>query len=112
MSCCSWSDAAAGADAVLLFAVRGKRGGVSGRVRGRRDCSGPLATTGFVSGRHICMQSRELAHHLFVILHPLCMHGLGVLAEIVESRELLAAVTGERAFACVFPRVCVWLSTL
>lgn len=31
------------------------------------------------------------------------MHSLRVLAEVVEPGELLGAVAGEGAFACVFP---------
>ena len=48
------------------------------------------------------MQTRQIAHHLFVLVLFVRVHGLGVLAQVVEARELFAAVAGEGAFACVF----------
>ncbi len=51
------------------------------------------------------MQGRELAHHALIGLLLVSMHGLGMLAEIVETRELLSTMAGERTFTSVLP---VW----
>jgi hypothetical protein len=50
------------------------------------------------------MQARELAHHGLVELGLVRVYGAGVLAQVVEPRELLGAVTGEGALAGVFSR--------
>ena len=57
----------------------------------------------FVRRCHAGMQSSEIAHHLLVELLLIGVNGLGMLAEIVKSRELLGAVATERALASVFP---------
>ncbi len=49
------------------------------------------------------MEGGELAHHVLVLLLLVCVDRLGVLAQIIEARELLAAVTREGALAGVFP---------
>ena len=52
---------------------------------------------------HGGMKSGELAHHVLVLVLLVGVNGLRVLAEVVEAGELLAAVTGERTFASMFP---------
>lgn len=58
---------------------------------------------GLVGGRHCGMQGRELAHHALVSVLLIGVNGLGMLAEVVEARKLLSAVTGERTFAGMLP---------
>lgn len=76
---------------------------------GRRRRGGLLVTTlasggaGLVRGGHGGVEGGELAHHLLVLVLLVSVDGLRVLAQVVEARELLAAVTRERAFAGVFP---------
>jgi len=45
------------------------------------------------------MESCELLHHLLVKIWLVCVHGLGMLAEVVEVGELLSAMALEGAFA-------------
>lgn len=51
---------------------------------------------------HGGMERGEVAHHLLVLVELVGVDGLRVLAQVVEARELLAAVAGERALASVF----------
>ena len=51
------------------------------------------------------MQGGELAHHTLVGLLLIGMDSLCMLAEIVETRELLSTMASERTFAGVLP---VW----
>ena len=61
---------------------------------------GALCSTG--GGRHGGMEGCELLHHLLVEIWLVCVDCLGMLAEIVEARELFGAVALEGAFAGVF----------
>ena len=49
------------------------------------------------------MQGGELAHHTLVGVLLVGMHCLSMLAQIVEARELLSTMAGERTFAGVLP---------
>lgn len=48
------------------------------------------------------MECGEIPHHGLVLVWFVCVHGLCMLAEVVESRELLAAVASEGTFASMF----------
>ena len=54
-------------------------------------------------GGHAGVERGELVHHALVLLLLISVNGLRVLAKVVETRELLAAMAGEGAFAGVFP---------
>ena len=56
-----------------------------------------------VRGGHGGMQGGELAHHTLVRVLLVGMDRLGMLAEIVETRELLSTMAGERTLAGVLP---------
>lgn len=58
----------------------------------------------FVGGGHGGVEGGELAHHALVLVLLVGVDGLGVLPEVVEPGELLAAVAGEGSFAGVFTR--------
>jgi hypothetical protein len=60
---------------------------------------------GLVGGSHGGVQRRQLAHHALVGLLLVSVNGLCMLAEIVETRELLSAMTSERTFAGVLSNV-------
>lgn len=60
---------------------------------------------GLVGGSHRRVQGGELAHHTLVGLLLICVNGLGMLAEVVEARELFSAMAGERTFAGVLSNV-------
>ncbi len=64
-----------------------------------------LATrlTGLVGSGHAGVQRGQVAHHTLVLLLLVGMDGLGMLAKVVETRKLLAALTCKRALAGVFP---------
>jgi hypothetical protein len=64
-----------------------------------------LATvlSSLVGGGHRCVQGRELAHHTLVGVLLVCVNGLRMLTKIVETRELLSAMTSERTFASMLP---------
>lgn len=47
------------------------------------------------------MEGGEVAHHAFVLVLLVGMDGLGMLAEVVETRELLGAVASEGTLAGV-----------
>ena len=49
------------------------------------------------------MEGGELAHHSFVFVLLVGMDSLRMLAEVIETRELFAAMAREGAFAGVFP---------
>lgn len=70
---------------------RGVVGAAFGSVLGR-----------LVGGGHGSVEGGELAHHAFVLVLLVGVDGLGVLSQVVEPGELLAAVTGEGPFAGVF----------
>jgi hypothetical protein len=102
----SWS-ATKGITHVLLFdsiqrfiLLRLGRGQV-----GRGHCLTTFATgsTSLVSSGHGGMKRGEVAHHLLVLLLLVSMDGLSMLAQIIKTRELLSAMTGERTFASMFP---------
>ena len=48
------------------------------------------------------MEGSEVTHHLVVHILLVCVDGLGVLPEVVESGEVFAAVTVEGALPGVF----------
>ncbi len=48
------------------------------------------------------MERSEVAHHALVLVVLVGMHGLRMLAQVVEARKLLAAVTRKGALAGVF----------
>lgn len=80
-------------------------------VRVRRGV-GPAGTAGvadLVGGGHGGVERGEVAHHALVLLLLVRVHRLRVLPQVVEPRELLPAVAGERALAGVFP-VCLLLA--
>ncbi len=56
---------------------------------------------GLVGSSHRRVQGGELAHHTLVGLLLIGVNGLGMLAKVVEARELLSAMAGERTFAGV-----------
>jgi hypothetical protein len=49
------------------------------------------------------MQGGELAHHTLVGVLLVGMHCLCMLAQIVETRELLSTMAGERTFTGMLP---------
>lgn len=57
---------------------------------------------GLVGGGHGSVEGGEVAHHALVLLLLVGVDGLGMLAEVVEARELLAAMAGEGALAGMF----------
>jgi len=83
---------------LLLDIVRGGGG----------DCGGlcTLATLlgGLVGGGHASVEGGEVAHHALILLLLVGVDGLGMLAEVIEARELLSAVTGERTLSGVFSK--------
>jgi len=60
---------------------------------------------GLVGGGHGGVKRGKFSHHALVGILFIGMDSLSMLAKIVETRELLAAMTGERTFAGVFPGV-------
>jgi hypothetical protein len=48
------------------------------------------------------MQTRQIPHHLLVLVLLVGVDGLCVLSEVIETRELFTAVAGEGAFARMF----------
>jgi len=48
------------------------------------------------------VEGSEVAHHLFVHVLFVRVDGLGVLTEVVESREMLSTVAIERTLPGVF----------
>lgn len=58
---------------------------------------------GLVGGGHGGMQRGELAHHTLIGILLVGMHCLSMLAQIVETRELLSTVASERTFTGVLP---------
>ena len=56
-----------------------------------------------VGGGHGGMQRGELAHHTLIGILLVGMHCLSMLAQIVETRELLSTVASERTFTGVLP---------
>jgi len=82
----------------LADLVTGVVGGDGGRGATRNSAGRPLG-----GGGHGGVERGEIAHHSFVLCLLVSVYGLGVLAEVVKAGELLATVTGERAFASVFP---------
>jgi hypothetical protein len=84
-----------------------RRGIAHRRARAIRTRRG-LATlssglTSFVRSSHCSVQRGKIAHHALVLLLFICMHGLSMLTQIIQTRELFPAVTTERAFTRVFP---------
>ena len=49
------------------------------------------------------MKRRKLSHHTLIGVLLIGVDSLSMLAKIVETRELLAAMTSERTFTSVFP---------
>jgi hypothetical protein len=81
-----------------------RRGEVGGGG-GRRGCAGValLLGGGLVRGCHVRVEGLVRVHHPRVLVLLVGVDGLGVLAEVVETRELLAAMAIERTLAGVFP---------
>lgn len=80
-----------GVDVLFLDLAETVEGGVLRRIG--RDTEGGLATlaSGLPSlggGGHGGVERGELAHHAFVLVLLVGMHGLGMLAQIVETRKL------------------------
>ena len=69
-------------EGVLVRRGRGDDGGVDGLT-----ALGPWLTALVCSG-HGCVEGGEVAHHAFVLILLVCMDGLCVLAQIVETGEL------------------------
>lgn len=96
-------------DAVLALDVHGghcsSRGHRSSGGSSSSSSRGLSALTRSALGRggHASVERGELVHHALVLLLLISVNGLRVLAKIVETRELLAAMAGEGAFAGVFP---------
>lgn len=72
------------------------------RLSGLGLASLPARVRGLVGRGHGRVQRGELAHHLLVRLLLVRVHGLRVLPQVVEARELLPTVARERALAGVF----------
>jgi hypothetical protein len=58
-----------------------------------------------VGSGHCGVKRRKLSHHALIGILFIGVDGLSMLAKIVETRELLAAMASERTFASVFPNV-------
>lgn len=69
--------------------------------RGLAPFSARLAS--LVGCGHGGVERGEVAHHPLVLLLLIGVHGLRMLAQIVEAGELLGAVASKGAFASVFP---------
>lgn len=65
--------------------------------------SASTTTTDFIGGSHGSVQRRKIPHHPLVLVLLIGMDSLGVLPEVIKSRELFTTVTGEWTFSCVFP---------
>lgn len=86
---------------LLLDEVHGVVGAIGeGEGGGRAPAAARMAD--LVGGGHCRVEGCEIAHHLLVLLLLVGVDGLGVLAEVIETGELLAAVAGKGAFAGVF----------
>ena len=76
---------------------------------GGGNCGGlcTLATLlgGLVGGGHTGVEGGEVAHHALVLVLLVGVDGLGMLAEVVEARELLSTMAGERTLAGVFSKI-------
>lgn len=92
-------------DVGAVFLLDGHRAVVEGGGgSGERGLAAFGTSLGALAGGgHAGVEGGELVHHALVLLLLVCVDGLSVLAEVVEARELLAAVAGEGAFAGVFP---------
>lgn len=55
---------------------------------GRRSSGTTGTTANFVRGSHCSVQRGEVAHHTVVQLLLIRVDGLGMLAQVVEAREL------------------------
>lgn len=97
---------------VLLLDGHGGDGSVEGATVGGRDarvraaCSlAALAARGAAlgGGGHGRVEGGELGHHALVLVLLVGVDGLGMLAEVVETGELLSAVAGEGPLAGMFP---------
>lgn len=62
----------------------------------------PTGRARFSCCGHRGMQSRKVAHHLFVFVLLVCVHCLRVLTEIVQARELLPAMASKGPLPSVF----------
>ena len=79
------------------------RGGGLGPTTAFAAWAAAATAAGLVGCCHGGVERGEVAHHLLVLVLLVGVDGLGVLAEVVETRELLAAVTAEGTFTGVFP---------
>jgi hypothetical protein len=66
--------------------------------------SAPLAAvlTGLVGCGHGGVERRKFSHHSFIGLLLIGVNGLSMLTKVIETRELLSAVTTERTFTSMF----------
>jgi hypothetical protein len=100
-------------DVLLFDVIEVAHGRVLGGICGwRGGCDGdrhlapfPPWLAGLVGCGHGGVEGGELAHHPLVLLLLICMDCLCMLAQIVETRELLGAVASEGTLASVFPNV-------
>ena len=69
----------------------------------RRSSTTTRATTYFVCSGHCSMEGGQVAHHTVIQLLFVRVNGLGMLAQVVKTRELFRAVTRKGPFAGVFP---------
>ena len=59
--------------------------------------------SGLVGSSHCGVKRGQLSHHTLIGVLLIGVDSLSMLAKIVETRELLAAMTSERTFTSVFP---------
>lgn len=88
------------AHAIVLGGVGGCGGG--GDVE-RGLAPFPARLAGLVGCGHGGVERGEVAHHALVLLLLVGVHGLRMLAQVVEAGELLGAMASKGAFAGVFP---------
>jgi hypothetical protein len=99
----SWTKGMTG-DILLLDTLGGVA--IDWGYRGRAIAGRSIGTlrpgmTRLVGRRHGGVERSEIPHHAFILILLVGMNRLRMLTEIVEARELLAAVAGEWAFASV-----------
>jgi hypothetical protein len=102
----SWS-ATKGITHILLFDAIQHIVFLLGPRRGHSGRGSPLTTlarcTSLIGSGHSSMKRGEVAHHLLILLLLISMDGLSMLAQVIQTRELLATVAREGTFTSVFP---------
>ena len=81
----------------------GGDGCLCGSGRGGSLCALSAGRGALGCGGHAGVQRGEFVHHAVVLVLLVCVDSLRVLTEVVETRELLAAVARERPLASMFP---------